>query len=305
MNQNVEERNRGNLRYRIRLQRLIGWLAVAVFLAFTVPVMTGCGSSTQDYMESADQAAKEAAFPAEDVNEQGVTGAEPGNINRKIIQNVSMSLQVADVTVTMDKIGAMCKENGGYIVRSHLDRYDDRYNADITIKIPQGSLTPVITKLSNLGDLIDKTISTKDVTDEYYDSQARLKVMEAKEERLLALLGKADNISDIVAVENELGEVRSDIEVLKGRLKFLDNATSYSEISIYLEQSIPGKLAAPKGTLGKAGQGFINSINYMVSFAGNLFVFIIIILPWAAIISVLFFIVRYFIKRGKKFQQND
>jgi hypothetical protein len=61
-------------------------------------------------------------------------------------------------------------------------------------------------------------------------------VLNKKEERLLALMDEAKTIEEIIKVENELTRVRTDIEVLQGRLKYLDNATGYSSISVSLNQ---------------------------------------------------------------------
>jgi hypothetical protein len=106
------------------------------------------------------------------------------------------------------------------------------------------------------------------------------------------LLDKAASITDIVAIENELAKVRSDIEVLKGRLQYLTNATSFSTININLTQAVPGQIKAPQGTTGKAWQGLINSINSLIDFGSNLIVFLVTLLPWLAVLAVIYFIVR-------------
>jgi hypothetical protein len=154
--------------------------------------------------------------------------------------------------------------------------------------------------ISDYGQLSDKTISTDDVTEEYYDAEARLKALEAKETRLLALFDKANTITDIVNIEKELGAVRGDIEVIKGRLKYLTNATSFSTVNVALEQGLSGTLKAPQGTLGKAWQGLITSLNTLVDFGSSLIVFLVVILPWIVVIGLIFFLIRYLYRRYKK-----
>jgi len=140
---------------------------------------------------------------------------------------------------------------------------------------------------------------TEDVTEEYYDSQARLKVLESKEARLIALLDKAVNITDIVAIENELAKVRSDIEVIQGRLQYLTNSTSFSTINIELKQAIPGHVKAPQGTTGKAWKALINSINNLIDFGSGLIVFLAAALPWLVILAVIYLIIRSIRKKRK------
>ncbi|NLF45648.1 MAG: DUF4349 domain-containing protein, partial [Syntrophomonadaceae bacterium] len=149
------------------------------------------------------------------------------------------------------------------------------------------------------GEVTNNDTYTEDVTEEYYDSQARLKVLESKEARLIALLDKAVNITDIVAIENELAKVRSDIEVIQGRLQYLTNSTSFSTINIELKQAIPGHVKAPQGTTGKAWKALINSINNLIDFGSGLIVFLAAALPWLVILAVIYLIIRSIRKKRK------
>ena len=115
------------------------------------------------------------------------------------------------------------------------------------------------------------------------------------------MLDKAADIADIVAIENELAKVRSDIEVIQGRLQYLTNSTSFSTINIELKQAIPGHIQAPQGTTGKAWKGLINSINNLIDFGSGLIVFIASALPWLVVLAIVYYAVRAVrIKRKNK-----
>lgn len=270
-------------------------LIIAVLLLIlALPIATGCSSNSADMEENG---ASESMNQSEAVQDQaggmGTDQVLPSDVERKIIQNVDLRIQVADVQAVMDKIIAMTGQNGGYIVNSSIYKQEDEFRASLTVKIPQDKLNDTVHSLSELGEVLNQDTYTEDVTEEYYDARARLTVLEAKETRLITLLDKAASITDIVAIENELARVRSDIEVLQGRLQYLTNATSFSTINIRLLQAIPGQIKAPQGTTGKAWQGLINSINQLIDFGSNLIVLLITLLPWLVILAIIYLAARY------------
>ncbi|NLN87195.1 MAG: DUF4349 domain-containing protein [Syntrophomonadaceae bacterium] len=265
-----------------RSAKLLGLLLVLLVLG------AGCGVRSSSELYQSGRSPNEVLYdsaPAESP-EPGSLGYSSG-VERKTSQNADLEMKVQDVAAAVEQIIALSNQQGGYTINSHVYRDDERVSAQLVIKVPQANLQPVTESIANLGEVTDKVITTQDVTEEYYDSQARLKVLQAKEQRLLGLMDKAANITEIISVENELTKTRSEIEVLTGRLQYLSNITDFSQITIRLQQGIPGTVKAPQGTWGKAWQGFIGSINGVISFTSQLVVSFFVILPWAALLAVL------------------
>ena len=278
---------------------LLGLLLILLVLA------AGCGvrSSGELSQNSGGPEVNYDSAPAESPG-PGSLGYSSG-IERRTSQNADLQMKVQDVPAAVEQIIALSNQQGGYTVNSHVNRDDERVSAQLVIKVPQAHLQPVLESIANLGEVTDKVITTQDVTEEYYDSQARLKVLQAKEQRLLGLMDKAANITEIISVENELTKTRSEIEVLTGRLQYLSNITDFSQINITLQQGIPGTVKAPQGTWGKAWQGFIGSINGVINFTSQLVVSFFVILPWAAILAVLTAIAIYIGRRSKTKKSGD
>ncbi len=273
-------------------------LVIVILIVLLAVAAAGCGASkSQELSGSArNQADSDRAGSADTAPSAG-TAAEAVSLDRKIIRNANLDLRVADVPQTMERIAALCAENGGYTVNSHISRDEQRFSARLSIKVPEEKLDGITASISQLGEVTDKVISARDVTEEYYDAEARLKVLQAKEERLLGLMEKANNISDIISIENELGKTRGELEVLAGRLQLLNNSIDYSLIEIELVQALPGAVQAPQGTLGKALRGLVASLNSLISFAGNTVIAIFVILPWALVLFLLVLLSRYVYKR--------
>ncbi|MEQ8236199.1 MAG: DUF4349 domain-containing protein [Syntrophomonadaceae bacterium] len=266
-----------------------------VLLVLIVPLLAaGCGAkSTTDTLQSGrsqtELTTDSASAPKSAQNE---TAADPLSLDRKVVQNASLSLKVPDVARAADQIIALCGSKGGYTVSSRIYRENDRVSGRMAVKVPQTVLLEVIESMTAFGEVTDKVISSQDVTEEFYDAQARLKVLEAKEARLLGLMDRAANIAEIISVENELSKTRSEIEVLSGRLQLLANATQYSLININLVEGVPGIVKAPQGTWGKAWQSLINSLNGIINFGSNTVVFLFAAIPWLVIVSLLALLIR-------------
>lgn len=286
-------------------------LAILLVLLLLLLSLCGCGTRSASVGQIAENSRQAEYGSADLVGGIGKSDqfSLPDGVNlektsrpasdRKIIENADLSLRVKDVTDAVDKILTLNKQSGGYTVSSHINKENDRISAELTIKVPQPELNSTLISISELGEIIDKVISTQDVTEEYYDSEARLKVLKTKEERLLSLMEKAASIEDIIKIENALSQTRSEIEVLSGRLKYLTNATDYSQVNISLEQSVGSAVKTPKGTVGKSIQGLINSLNHMINFGSGLIVGLFIILPWALLIALLFVGARSLYRRRK------
>ncbi len=194
----------------------ISAVLLTLVLIFSI-FIGGCGSSkTASDIQQSGRGASDSASPAQ--NEEAGTPGNAGKLDRKIAQKADLQMRVQDVTTVADEIINLCSQNGGYTVNSHIYRVKDNVMAQLEIKVPQANLLPVITSVSAYGEVTDKVIAVEDVTEEYYDSQARLKVLKAKEERLLGLMDRANSITEIISVENELSKTRSEIEVLSGRM---------------------------------------------------------------------------------------
>ncbi|MFA7076839.1 MAG: DUF4349 domain-containing protein [Syntrophomonas sp.] len=285
----------------VKKNRIITML-LFIGLIFSLPNLVGCGSKSsleiQEEVRSQSQISRNSAADLGSA-EQANQPLESISLDRKIVQNANLKLRVQDVAAATDQIIGLCNQNGGYTVNSHIYRDEERVYADLSLKVPQPELTSIISSISQYGEITDKVISTQDVTEEYYDSEARLKVMKSKEERLLSLMDKTANITEIISVENELSKTRSEIEVLTGRLQYLSNATDFSLVRIDLEQGVPGAIKAPQGTLGKAAQGLITSLNHLINFASDTVVFLFVILPWAVVLAILFVLFRYIYKKIK------
>ena len=149
---------------------------------------------------------------------------------RIIIRTVSMGLLVDDVGGSVDMVGGVAQELGGWVVTS--DHSNVRWGS-VSARIPAQQLDEAIRRIRNLAVTVNWENSTsQDVTDEYVDSSSRLRSLRATEEALLQLMSQAKDVEDALAVQRELTHLQSDIESLEGRIKFLEQSSAYSLIHV-------------------------------------------------------------------------
>jgi hypothetical protein len=145
----------------------------------------------------------------------------------------------------------------------------------ITFMVPATKFDATIDALAGLGKVQNEHISGQDVSAQYVDLQARLANEEAQRNAMLALLAKAQTVSDIIAVQNQLGQITGQIEELKGQIQYIDHNVAFSTITVQLTEA-----GAPVATttssdswgfataLSDAAHNFVTTINYLVTGVG-------------------------------------
>ena len=161
--------------------------------------------------------------------------------HRKLIKDAKVVLRVGLVTEVSEQIRKATTGCGGFVANSALsDAAEGQRQASVDVKIPAESLDNFLTLLSHMGKVLSRTETAQDVTDEFYDVQARAKNLHNAEDRLREILKKSGALKDLLEVEKELTRVRGEIEKLEGHLQHLEQRVAYSTVSIQLlETQLP------------------------------------------------------------------
>lgn len=155
-------------------------------------------------------------------------------IPRKITQDLSLTLQVTTINDVVTLISKEVQQLGGYVSSSQQSGADNHSSAQMTVKIPADKLNGLRDSLSTWGNVLDQHMIANDITNQYYDFQVRLQTLEAQEKRYLDILNQAKTVEDVIKVENALGNIRQQIEQLKGQLKLWNNMVDYSTVNLQL-----------------------------------------------------------------------
>lgn len=153
---------------------------------------------------------------------------------RKLIRNAQLDLEVKSFQTTVDAITAQVNSGGGYVDTSNSQRGGNgKLQGTIVVKMLPQNLDAFLLKLRDLGEIKNQSVSTDDVTKEYYDTSARLDNSRRMEAQLQDLLKHANSkVSDLLQVERELARVRGEIEQMQGQLKLYDFQVQYATVTI-------------------------------------------------------------------------
>ena len=163
------------------------------------------------------------------------------SVERMVIQNASLSIAVDDPEVSMERISTLAQELNGYVVSAYvyqttLEGGVKVPQASISIRIPAERLDEVIQtiKAETTQPVISENINSQDVTAEYVDLSSRLTNLEATEVQLQKIMDEAVKTEDVLSVYSRLVDIRSQIEVIKGQMKYYEESARLSMVSVEL-----------------------------------------------------------------------
>lgn len=274
--------------------------------ATSAPAATQAPAAAQAY----DSAGKAVPSLATGGSGSVANGLAQADTPRMVVYTGSMSLQVNDTADTINKITDLLKSVNGYISSKSLVAFGkDQLRGTIVVRIPAAALDTTLAQIKAFGvKVLKEDASSNDVTEEYVDLDARRKNLESYETELQQLLdtvrertGKAE---DILAVYNQLTEVRGEIDQIVGRQKYLENTSTLATYTIefvpveepVVVQGKPGW--DPGRTVGEALDRLVGTLQNLGDIA---IVLAIDVIPVLAIVllplALLVVIVRAFARR--------
>ena len=143
---------------------------------------------------------------------------------RHIIYTAGMRIAVFNVQDAIATAESIPERYGGYV--------QTMSDTQVVLRIPSKHLRTVMGSLGGYGNVEQRWLRSQDVTGEYTDVESRLKALEKTHAQLLDLLEKARTVEEALKVREALDRVAAELEVLKGRLRQLENMTTYSTLTL-------------------------------------------------------------------------
>jgi len=227
----------------------------------------------------------------------GVPETDPA----KIIYSAEATVETTDFDSSIAKLLDLVEQNKGWIESSSLNgaNYysvsrgrDANRSAYYTLRIPSEKFDLLMNSLSEIGNVPYTHSYTENVTSQYYDTQARLTAYETQEARLLEMMEKAETVSDVIAIEEKLTELRYQIESLQSSLNNWDRQVSYSSLYITVEEV---QEYTPESEISYGQELWLaltGALKGLGQFFKDLLVFLVSALPTIIILVVLFFVLR-------------
>jgi len=262
--------------------------------------------------QSAPQAPMEAPAPEPEssvtispsyASGKGEGGAIYQRADAKLIRRCRVELQTTEFDETSNALYALVEEQGGYFENSSV--YSGGYysanarrNAEYIVRIPADKYNAFRSVVGELGYVSFFDESTEDIGERYYDTEARLKTLRTKQERLLSLLERAENMEDIIALESALGDVEYEIEMYSSTLNRYDGLVNFATFTITLNEVVRvEENVGEVDTLGKRMSfAFVSGLNNLKDSAEDMMVWlsyhVFAVIGWGVVICMIIAVIR-------------
>jgi hypothetical protein len=265
-------------------------LAAGTLVAALALAGCGAGDSGSDSAGTAAEAppgAQGALDKGSGAEAAGTAGAGAPDLRvdqRAIIYTGSMRVQVADVDAAAREVSAVVTRAGGFIGGDQRRSAEADAVAELELRVPAAKFAAVVEEVAKLGRQQSREINTQDVTEETVDLEARIVTQRARVDSARRLLARANSITDLVALENELGRREADLASLEAKKRRLADLTALSTITVSLagpaaktseEKAETGFLVGLKG----GWEAFVTSMTILLTVLGAL-------LPWLVAFGV-------------------
>ena len=276
----------------MKIKKILSILLIVLLAGFLTSgvVFTGCKAydgamgavDDAEFLREAEEAtAMEAAWDSDEAGEfEEEKAASETDVqysdtqlpsDRMVIKTAYIELEVEEGKFedVLFKITNLAEQNGGFVSNtySYSDSEGNLISGNITIRIPHNKYNSAVDRVKDMGEVASISINGQDITQDYVDLESRLRNYEAQQDILLDLMAQSKKVSDSLEVQNELSNVQEQIELIKGKMNYLDDMVSFSTIEVYLYEPEPIKTTSDWGfveALKRGLRGAVTVFNYII-----------------------------------------
>ncbi len=224
---------------------------------------------------AADIASSVSAAPAE----------KPADANvRKIVYDADMRLSADDPSAALEDLSARAESLGGYVADASVKTDDEGVSrCSAVLKVPADRIDELVTAAKAAGKVLDYSLSSSDISQQYYDISARLASAKAEETQLTEILGQCTTVEDLLLVRESLAEVRANIESYQGQINLWDHLVSYATLELSISRTVRAAVEEEKTLVEiwrasdvwkQISRGFQNSARILVNVLSGIGIFL-------------------------------
>lgn len=295
-------------------------LAAALLLCVSLASCGAAAGKNESYRDSSDlyyaettaagydigylePSASADSYKSENTDSAGMPSANPVR-EEKLVYTASVTLESEDFEAASDALHQKIASLGGIIVSENAYNLNKKgyggRSMDMTVRIPQENYETFLAGLSDICNVAAVNRYVENLTERYYDNENRLKSYRIQEERLFAMLEKAESVTEMLEIESRLCDVQYQIEALTNTQRTIDNDVRYSTFNLTLTEVKKFTTPEPETFGDKFKEAVGGSIESFGVFSENLLFFFIYVLPYLLCVAVVVVIVLVIVKASKK-----
>lgn len=298
-------------------------LSMLLMLALALGVLAGCGAQTNDaagrdngvFYDTPNEKVEIAAEGLySTVESTPATGKTALVTEQKLIKTASIDAQTEDMDALLAELNTQIDALGGYVENREVyngGAYSGRHtsrHASMTIRVPVENLNALVQQVQGIANVTRHNENVDDVTLRYVDTASHKAALETEYDRLMALLEKAETMSDLLEIEARLTDVRYELENITSQLRVYDNKITYATVNLSIEE-VQKLTPTEAPTFGqRISRGFMDSLESVGEGLTDFLVFLLTnspqLLLWAAVITGVVFLIRH-IRRKRKAAREE
>jgi len=245
---------------------------------------------------------------------QSTTAAPEPNPNQKLVRKLWLDTETEDMDTLLAGVSEQITQLGGYVESRQVNNgsaYGGRRyrSAELTIRIPAENLDGFVQHVSENSNITNNRETAEDITLSYVATESRVKALETEEARLLELLADAVNMSDLLQIQDRLTDVRTELEKVRSTLRVYENQVNYGTVYLTVNEVKEYTVTEePETVWQRIGTGFVESLKDLGNFFTELFVFVVVGLPYLVLIGIVLTALILLIRlrrRKKKANKQD
>lgn len=217
---------------------------------------------------------------------------------RQVVTTGALSLTVKDPIKAATTATHLVATAGGRVDdQTEQPATDTRSaSATLTLRIPADRLDNTVTALKKLGSVNELSITANDVTTRVKDTDARVTALQTSVDRLLALMSKASDTKDLIAIESALSDRQAELQSLKAQQTYLKDQVAMSTITLSLHAVGTVAAGAPDSFWG----GLVAGWNALVAAGDGFLVVLGVLLPWLVLLAIVGGVVWGILRRSRR-----
>lgn len=205
--------------------------------------------------------------------------------SRMVIMTANLAMEVESVDQAEAQLRNIVDRAGGYLLRVRTTGEGERKTSYIAFRVPSDRFEQVLADTESLAKrVINRTIDGMDVTEEFVDLESRLRNLEATRERITAMLQRAVSLEETLRLNQALTEVQGQIEQVKGRMRYLDQNSTYSTITVELRPlPLAANVMQPDSKAWNPIDLLVQQVGLLLGFLRIVMAILVVALVWAPV----------------------
>lgn len=280
----------------------------------SAPAESQAGTATQSATDAEQAVQRSDAYTKGQTQQVSLSQADQSlsmaeALNRKILRNAELMLEVSDPMVANRQITSIAESLGGFVVSSESrqrpteESGKQELQINVVVRVAAVNFALALEQIRAQGSrVIQEKTTGQDVTEEFIDLEARIKTQKALESQFLEIMKQANKVPDALEVQRQVADVRTEIEKLEGRKRFLENRASLSTITVSL-QTPSAIVVSTSGFRRNLREAVADSVSVASGIVLFLTRFVIVMVPiFILIIIPGLLVTRFVLRRAKRMQ---